>query len=93
MSGIYDDTVFDEAPEDDLDEPEDGRYGTPEDGSSDNPETMNRIDPLRRHSYLVEDDLEEHDDAGADGDSENETLASQWELDDEEQADQEDDED
>lgn len=91
MSGIYDDTVFDEAPEDDLDEPEDGRYGTPEDGSSDNPETMNRIDPLRRHSYLVEDNLEEHDDA--DGDSENETLASQWELDDEEQTDQEDDED
>lgn len=91
MSGIYDDTVFDEAPEDDLDEPEDGRYGSPEHGSSDNPETMNRIDPLRRHSYLIEDDLEGDDDS--DEGSENETLASQWELDDEEEAARDDDED
>lgn len=87
MSGTYDDTVFDELPEDDLDEPEDGRYGSPEDGSSDNPETMNRIDPLRRHSYVVE----ELDDT--DTDAEDESLASKWELDDEDEADREDDED
>ncbi|MDN5754925.1 MAG: hypothetical protein ACTHWW_00360 [Arthrobacter sp.] len=92
MSGIYDETVFDEQPDDDLDEPEDGRYGTPEDGSSDNPETMDRIDPLRRHSYLVVDDLEDGGES-VEGDSEDETLASQWELDDEQEAEREDDED
>lgn len=87
MSGTYDDTVFDELPEEDLDEPEDGRYGTPEDGSSDNPETMDRIDPLRRHSYVV-DELDDSSD-GLD----EEILASQWELNDEEEAAREDDED
>lgn len=87
MSGTYDDTVFDELPEEDLDEPEDGRYGTPEDGSSDSPETMDRIDPLRRHSYVV-DELDDTPD-GLD----EEILASQWEIDDEEEAAREDDED
>ncbi|WP_372697384.1 hypothetical protein [Arthrobacter sp. JSM 101049] len=85
MSGTYDDTVFDELPEDDLDEPGDGRYGSPEDGSSDAPETMDRIDPLRRHRYVV-DELDDPDE-----ESDEELLASQWELDDEDKAAREDD--
>lgn len=77
MSGIYDETVFDDLPDDDLDEPEDGRYGTPEYGSSDSPETMNRIDPLRRHTYLVE----ELDEPANDDDAATDDPDAEWDAD------------
>ena len=58
MSDYYDETVFDEEPADDLDaEPDDGRDGLPPAGSSDSPETMDEIDPLHKHRYLLDDDL------------------------------------
>lgn len=68
MSDVYDDTVFDEQVDDDLDIPEDGRDGQPYDGSSDTPETMDELDPLKKHRYLLDDDLgvEDEMDEGAD---------------------------
>lgn len=62
MSDSFDDTVFDEAVDDDMYEPGDGRDGQPYEGSSDSPETMTALDPLRKHLYLLDDDLSAEDD-------------------------------
>ncbi|MGJ9403948.1 hypothetical protein [Arthrobacter sp. KK5.5] len=58
MSDAFDDTVFDERADDDLNGPEDGRDGQPYEGSSDAPESMDGVDPLHKHNYLLDDDLE-----------------------------------
>lgn len=62
MSDSFDDTVFDEGVDDDMYEPGDGRDGQPYEGSSDSPESMRALDPLRKHLYLLDDDLTAEDD-------------------------------
>lgn len=47
---------FIEEPENDLEEPTDGRDGTAVYGSSDDPETLDAMDPLRRDTFLVDGD-------------------------------------
>jgi hypothetical protein len=47
---------FIEEPENDLEEPADGRDGTVDFGSSDDPETLDAIDPLRRDTFLLDGD-------------------------------------
>lgn len=74
MSDTYDDTVFDEPVNDDMFEPEDGRDGQPYEGSSDNPESMTALDPLRKHLYLLDDDLSAEDDIGDEEDVEEEWV-------------------
>ncbi|MFC0582891.1 hypothetical protein [Micrococcoides hystricis] len=49
------DYQLDDELNEDLTDPEDGRDGTPYEGSSDSPESMNQIDPLRKHNYLYDD--------------------------------------
>lgn len=63
MSNSFDDTVFDEPIDDDMYEPGDGRDGQPYEGSSDSPESMTAMDPLRRHLYLLDDDLTAEDES------------------------------
>ncbi|PQZ86977.1 hypothetical protein CQ018_18240 [Arthrobacter sp. MYb227] len=62
MSNSFDDTVFDDPIDDDMYEPDDGRDGQPYEGSSDSPESMTALDPLRKHLYLLDDDLSAADD-------------------------------
>lgn len=62
MSNSFDDTVFDDPMDDDMFEPDDGRDGQPYEGSSDSPESMTALDPLRKHLYLLDDDLSAADD-------------------------------
>lgn len=62
MSDYFDDTVFDDPAADDLNEPEDGRDGQPPEGSSDAPESMEAIDPLHKHTYLLDEGLETEQD-------------------------------
>lgn len=62
MSNSFDDTVFDDPIDDDMFEPDDGRDGQPYEGSSDSPESMTALDPLRKHLYLLDDDLSAADD-------------------------------
>lgn len=81
MSDVFDDTVFDEQIVSDLDEPEDGRDGQPYDGSSDSPETMSGLDPLRKHNYLLDDDLQVVDDLDQGAEAQDEDL-HEWEDDD-----------
>lgn len=64
MSDSFDDTVYDEPVDDDMYEPGDGRDGQPYEGSSDSPESMTALDPLRKHLYLLDDDLSAEDDIG-----------------------------
>ncbi|MFL4474538.1 hypothetical protein ACIPVK_11125 [Paeniglutamicibacter sp. MACA_103] len=73
MSNSFDDTVFDEPIDDDMYEPDDGRDGQPYDGSSDSPETMTALDPLRKHLYLLDDDLTAEDDT-----DDEETVEEEW---------------
>lgn len=73
MSSTFDDTVFDEPLDDDMFEPGDGRDGQPYEGSSDSPESMTALDPLRKHLYLLDDDLTAEDE---DGDEE--TVEQEW---------------
>ncbi len=47
---------FIEEPENDLEEPADGRDGTTDHGSSDDPDTLDAIDPLRRDTFLLDGD-------------------------------------
>ena len=69
----FDDTVFDEPIDDDMYEPDDGRDGQPYEGSSDSPETMTAMDPLRKHLYLLDDDL-----TAEDQDEDEETVEEEW---------------
>ncbi|ASN38346.1 MAG: hypothetical protein ABWX63_05690 [Paeniglutamicibacter terrestris] len=73
MSSTFDDTVFDEPLDDDMFEPGDGRDGQPYEGSSDSPESMTALDPLRKHLYLLDDDLTAEDE-----DSDEETVEQEW---------------
>ncbi|GAA3324989.1 MULTISPECIES: hypothetical protein [Paeniglutamicibacter] len=73
MSNSFDDTVFDEPIDDDMYEPGDGRDGQPYEGSSDSPESMTALDPLRKHLYLLDDDLTAEDDA-----DDEETVEEEW---------------
>ncbi|MGL3805239.1 hypothetical protein ACSYDW_04005 [Paeniglutamicibacter sp. R2-26] len=73
MSDIFDDTVFDEPIDDDMYEPGDGRDGQPYEGSSDSPETMRALDPLRRHLYLLDDDL-----TAEDAIEDEDTVEAEW---------------
>jgi hypothetical protein len=73
MGNSFDDTVFDEPIDDDMYEPDDGRDGQPYEGSSDSPETMTALDPLRKHLYLLDDDL-----AAQDQDEDEETVEEEW---------------
>ncbi len=73
MSSTFDDTVFDEPVDDDMFEPGDGRDGQPYEGSSDSPESMTALDPLRKHLYLLDDDLTAEDE-----DSDEETVEQEW---------------
>ncbi|WP_411730863.1 hypothetical protein [Paeniglutamicibacter sp.] len=73
MSNSFDDTVFDEPIDDDMYEPDDGRDSQPYDGSSDSPETMTALDPLRKHLYLLDDDLTAEDDT-----DDEETVEEEW---------------
>ena len=50
------DQQFLEEPEEDLEEPGDGRDSSPAEGSSDDPDSLDAIDPLRRDTYLVDGD-------------------------------------
>lgn len=70
MSDSFDDTVYDEPVDDDMYEPGDGRDGQPYEGSSDSPESMTALDPLRKHLYLLDDDLSAEDDIGDEEDIE-----------------------
>jgi hypothetical protein len=45
-----------EEPENDLEEPSDGRDSTVDYGSSDDPESLDAIDPLRRDTFLLDGD-------------------------------------
>lgn len=45
---------FIEEPENDLEEPADGRDGTTDHGSSDDPESLDAMDPLRRDTFLLD---------------------------------------
>ncbi|GAA4774293.1 hypothetical protein [Citricoccus nitrophenolicus] len=47
---------FIEEPENDLEEPADGRDGTTDHGSSDDPESLDAMDPLRRDTFLLDGD-------------------------------------
>lgn len=47
---------FIEEPENDLEQPADGRDGTTDVGSSDDPESLDAIDPLRRDTFLLDGD-------------------------------------
>lgn len=47
---------FIEDPENDLEQPADGRDGTTDLGSSDDPDTLDAIDPLRRDTFLLDGD-------------------------------------
>ncbi|MFC7403350.1 hypothetical protein [Citricoccus sp. GCM10030269] len=47
---------FIEEPENDLEQPDDGRDSTTDYGSSDDPEDLDAIDPLRRDRFLVDGD-------------------------------------
>ncbi|MEV4900200.1 hypothetical protein AB0K08_02520 [Citricoccus sp. NPDC055426] len=47
---------FIEEPENDLEQPADGRDGTTDVGSSDDPDTLDAIDPLRRDTFLLDGD-------------------------------------
>ncbi|MGM7669936.1 hypothetical protein [Microbacterium sp. A93] len=47
---------FIEEPENDLEQPADGRDGTTDIGSSDDPDTLDAIDPLRRDTFLLDGD-------------------------------------
>ena len=47
---------FIEEPENDLEEPADGRDSSSDVGSSDDPESLDAIDPLRRDTYLLDGD-------------------------------------
>ncbi|WP_313815267.1 hypothetical protein [Citricoccus sp.] len=47
---------FIEEPENDLEQPADGRDGTTDHGSSDDPESLDAIDPLRRDTFLLDGD-------------------------------------
>lgn len=47
---------FIEEPENDLEEPADGRDGSVDFGSSDDPDTLDAIDPLRRDTFLLDGD-------------------------------------
>jgi len=71
MSDPYEDTEFDEQAADDWEDPEDGRDGTPPEGSSDDPESMDRIDPLRQHTYLIDGEPVEDEDDGWETDPDN----------------------
>lgn len=85
MSDVFDDTVFDERADDDLNEPEDGRDGQPYPGSSDSPESMEVLDPLHKHNYLLDDDLETEEDLD-DEDAEEEWDDEEPRVDDDEDA-------
>lgn len=74
MSDSFDDTVYDEPVDDDMYEPGDGRDGQPYEGSSDSPESMTALDPLRKHLYLLDDDLSAEDDIGDEEDVEEEWV-------------------
>jgi hypothetical protein len=74
MSDSFDDTVYDEPVDDDMYEPGDGRDGQPYEGSSDSPESMTALDPLRKHLYLLDDDLSAEDDIGDEEDIEEEWV-------------------
>ncbi len=74
MSDSCDDTVYDEPVDDDMYEPGDGRDGQPYEGSSDSPESMTALDPLRKHLYLLDDDLSAEDDIGDEEDIEEEWV-------------------
>lgn len=50
------DQQFLEAPEEDLEMPDDGRDASPAEGSSDDPDSLDSMDPLRRDTYLVDGD-------------------------------------
>lgn len=84
MSDVYDDTVYDEPVDDDLDVPEDGRDGQPYEGSSDAPETMNELDPLKKHRYLLDDDLQVEGEFDEGADPEEEEL-EEWVEEDEDE--------
>jgi hypothetical protein len=45
-----------EEPENDLEEPSDGRDSSVDYGSSDDPESLDAIDPLRRDTFLLDGD-------------------------------------
>ncbi|NUL45885.1 hypothetical protein F7P69_11875 [Cellulosimicrobium funkei] len=47
---------FIEEPENDLEQPADGRDGTTDHGSSDDPDSLDAIDPLRRDTFLLDGD-------------------------------------
>ncbi|WMY78415.1 hypothetical protein [Citricoccus sp. I39-566] len=47
---------FIEEPENDLEQPADGRDGTTDHGSSDDPESLDAMDPLRRDTFLLDGD-------------------------------------
>ena len=49
---------FIEEPENDLEQPADGRDGTTDHGSSDDPESLDAMDPLRRDTFLLDGDQE-----------------------------------
>ncbi|MEE1621562.1 hypothetical protein ACQ3I4_06280 [Zafaria sp. Z1313] len=78
MSDYYDDTVFDEEADDDLFPGEDGRDGQPYGGSSDAPETMAALDPLRKHAYLTDDDLEKPEDLDNEDDGHDKDEDAEW---------------
>lgn len=76
MGNSFDDTIFDEPIDDDMYEPDDGRDGQPYEGSSDSPESMTAMDPLRKHLYLLDDDLTVEDTA-----KDEETVEEEWTAD------------
>lgn len=76
MGNSFDDTIFDEPIDDDMYEPDDGRDGQPYEGSSDSPESMTAMDPLRKHLYLLDDDL-----TATDTDQNEETVEEEWTAD------------
>lgn len=49
---------FIEEPENDLEQPADGRDGTTDHGSSDDPDSLDAIDPLRRDTFLLDEDAD-----------------------------------
>lgn len=102
MSDPYEDTEYDEQAADDWEDPEDGRDGTPPEGSSDDPESMDRIDPLRQHTYLIDGEPVEDEDDGWETDPDNvgldngedeELVEEDEDSDDDEEDEESDDED
>ncbi|NUL47583.1 hypothetical protein F7P69_20610 [Cellulosimicrobium funkei] len=76
---------FIEEPENDLEQPADGRDGTTDHGSSDDPESLDAMDPLRRDTFLLDGDQEStavpEDEEGTSGQTDGEDVLdedSEW---------------